>query len=99
MFHRELNILFHVKFTGLKNASSKNTSFPSVNYHVLMQPTLMHYELCFLHVAHACPYDRQSSHSTFHATEISYIWVTQNSHLHVETASPHEGHTSHPSFF
>ena len=49
----------------------------------------MHYELCFLHMAHACPYDRQSSCTTFTETAISYIRVT---------TFPYEGHTSHPSF-
>ena len=58
----------------------------------------MHYELYILHMAHACPYDRQSSHATFTVTVTSYIWVSKKSDLHVETTSPYEGHTSHPSF-
>ena len=58
----------------------------------------MHYKLCFLHVAHTCPDDRQSSCSNFTATATSYIWVTQILKLHVEVTSPYEGHTSCPSF-
>ena len=58
----------------------------------------MHYELPLLSVAHACPYHKQSSCSTFNVTETLYIWVTQNPHLHVESTSPYEGHTSCPTF-
>ena len=59
----------------------------------------MHYELPFLCMANACPYDRQSSHLSLNVTAVtSYIWVTQNPHLCMESTSPYEGHTSHPSF-
>ena len=63
-----------------------------------MQPTLMHYELHLLFIANACPYNRQSSHATFTVTASSYIQVTPNAHLCMETTSPYEGHTSHPFF-
>ena len=55
---------------------------------MLMQPTLMHYEHCFLCVAHACPHDRQSSCAISTVTATSYIQVTKESDLHVETTSP-----------
>ena len=58
----------------------------------------MHYELCFLHVAHTCPDDRQPSRSSFTVTATSYIWVTQILNLCMETTSPYEGHTCHSSF-
>ena len=58
----------------------------------------MYYELCFLRMAHACPYDRQSSHTISTVTATSYIWVIKHSDLHEETTSPYEGHTSCPSF-
>ena len=70
----------------------------NANITALMQPTPMHFELCFLCMAHTCPDDRQSSHSSFTATATSYIWVTQNLDLCMETTSPYEGHTSHSSF-
>ena len=89
MFHIEANSIFHENITDTKTAMTKTTSNISVNIPALTQPTLMHYELCVLHVEHACPYDRQSSCVTFTATVTSYIQVT---------TSPYEGHTSHPSF-
>ena len=49
-------------------------------------------------MAYECPYDRQSSHTSFTATAILYIRVTHNLKLRVETSSPYEGHTSCPSF-
>ena len=49
-------------------------------------------------MAHACPYNRQSSRMVFTVTATLYIQVTENSDLHVVTTSPYEGHTSHPSF-
>ena len=70
----------------------------NANIPALTQPTLMHYELCFLCMAHECPYDRQSSCVIPTVTATSYIWVIENSDLHVETTSPYEGHTSWPSF-
>ena len=57
----------------------------------------MHYKLCFLHVAHACPYDRQSHHTISTVTATSYIQVTEHSDLCMESTSPYEGHTHHPS--
>ena len=50
--------------------------------------------------SHGCcsPYDRQSSRVNFTATVTSYIQVTQNFTLCVETASPYEGHTSRTFF-
>ena len=56
----------------------------------------MHYECCFLRMAHTCPYDRQSSHVSFTVTATLYIWVTGNLNLCVETTSPYKA--SHPSF-
>ena len=49
-------------------------------------------------MAHTCPDNRWSSRSIFTATATSYIWVTKNLDLRMETTSPYEGHTSHPSF-
>ena len=70
----------------------------NANIPVLTQPTPMHYELCFLGVAHTCPDDRQSSRSSSTATATSYIQVPQILSLHMETTSPYEGHISCPSF-
>ena len=70
-----------------------NANIPS-----LMQPTPIHYELCFLHMEHKCPDDRQSRHSSFTVTATSYILVTQILNLHVETTSPYEGQASRFSF-
>ena len=58
----------------------------------------MHYKLHFLHVAHTCSDDRQSSCSRFTVTATSYIQVTEILKLCVEMTSPYKGHTSHPSF-
>ena len=69
----------------------------NANIPTLMQPTPMHYDLCFLCVAHTCPDDRQSSFSSFTATGTMYIWVTQILKLRMETTSPYKGHTSHSS--
>ena len=57
----------------------------------LTQPTLTTHE-------HCNPYDRQSSRTSFNATATSYIQVTKNFTLHVETASPYKGHTSRTFF-
>ena len=54
----------------------------------------MHHELCFLRAAH----NRQSGRATFPATATLYFWVTKNLDLRMETTSPYEEHTSHPSF-
>ena len=77
---------------------AKTTGNGSINIPVLMQPTLMHYELCFLCVTQSFPYDRQSSCMTFTVTATSYIWDIEKSDLCMETTSTYEGHTSHPSF-
>ena len=69
----ETNILFHRNTTEFNTAITQNTSNLSIDIPALMQPTLTHYELHFLCMAHACPYDRQSSHSTFTVTLTSYI--------------------------
>ena len=94
----EVHIFIHRNTAEFNTAITKNTANIIINIPVLMQPTLMHYELCFLCITHACPYDRQSSHTTFTATATSYIWVIEKSDLHVETMSPCEGHTSRPFF-
>ena len=77
---------------------TKNTINININIPTLMQATLTHYELHFLCVAHACPYDRKSSCVISTVTVTSYIWVLKKSELCMETTSPYKGHTSHPSF-
>ena len=94
----KLNIFIHGNTTESNTAMTKKTGNISTNIPVLTQPTLMHYELCFLCVAHACPYDKQSSCTISTATAILYIWVTKHSDLHMESASPNEGHSHRPSF-
>ena len=94
----KLNIFIHGNTTQFNTALRKNTININANIPALMRPTLMHHELCFLHVAHACPYNRQSSHATFTVTETLYIWATGNLDICMVTTSPYEGHTSHPSF-
>ena len=94
----KLDILIHWKNTGFNTAMTKITININANIPALARPTLTHYELCFLCMAHTCPDDRQSSHSSFTATATSYIQVTQILNLHMETTSPYEGHTSCPSF-
>ena len=84
MFHVKLNIFIHGNTTEINTAMTKNTININANIPTLMQPTPTHYELCFLHMAHACPYDRQSSHA--------------KSDLRMDTTSPYEGHISHPFF-
>ena len=76
----------------------KITSLININIPTLTQPTPMHYGLHFLHVAHTCPYDRQSSCMSFTATATSYIQVTEILKQCVEMTFPYEGHTSCPSF-
>ena len=97
-FHVEANSLFHRNITEDNTDMMKNTGNISINILVLMQPTLMQYELHFLHMAHACPYDRHSSHTTFTVTATSYIQVSEKSDLCMETTSPYKGHSSCPSF-
>ena len=77
---------------------TQNSIIINANIPVLMQPTAMHYELCFLCVAHAYPYDRQSTDVIPTATVTSYIQVIENSDLSMETESFYKGQTSHPSF-
>ena len=57
----------------------------------LTRPKLMNHERC-------SPYNRQSSCRNFTVTVTSYIRVTQNLKLCVETASPYKGHTSRTFF-
>ena len=87
-FHVKLNIFIHRNTTEFDTAMTKNAVNISTNTPVLTQPTPTHYILCSLHVAHACPNDRQSSHMTFTVTATLYIWVFQKSDLHMDTTSP-----------
>ena len=89
--HLKLDNFIHGNITGLTTAMKKITGSINVINPALTQPTPMHHE-------HDNPYDRQSSHTNFNATVISYIQVTQNLKRHVETASPYEGHTSRTFF-
>ena len=96
----EPNILFPGNTTKSITTIAKNTtpSMININISALIQPTLLHYKVHLLCVAHVSPYDGQSSCSIFTVTETSYIWVAKNPHLHVEPVSPYEGQTSHSSF-
>ena len=76
----------------------KITSSINVYTPVLMRLTPTNHEHCILHMAYKCPYDRQSSCTSFTVTVTSYIQVTQVLKLCMETTSPYEGHTSYPSF-
>ena len=98
MFHMKLDIFIQGNITEFNTAKTKNTMNISVNIPTFIRPTPMHYELCFLCMAHTCPYDRQSSHAAFTATVTSYIQVIEKSDLCMETTSPYEGHTSCPFF-
>ena len=71
-----LNIFIHRNNTECNTAMMKITINMNTDIPALMQPTPMHYELCFLHVAHTCPDNRQSSRSSFTVTVTLYIWVT-----------------------
>ena len=93
-----LYIFIHGNITGFNTAMTKITININTNIPTLMQPTPTHYKLCFLHVTHKCPDDRQSSCSSFTVTVTLYIWVTQILKLCVETTSPYKGHTSCSSF-
>ena len=62
----KLDIFIHRNTTEFDTAMTKKTDTISVNIPASMRPTPMHYELCFLHMAHAYPYDRQSSCVTMH---------------------------------
>ena len=97
-FHVEPNILFPGKTTESITANTKHTGKLNVNTTMLMQPTLTHYELHLLHVAHVSPYKGQSSHLNFTATETPYIWVTQGHSLCVEPVSPYKGQACCPLF-
>ena len=90
MSHVKLDIFIHGKNTGFNTAMMKITVNINANIHTLMQPTLMHDELCFPCMAHKYPDDRQSSHSSFTVTVTLYIWVTQILNLHMESTSPYE---------
>ena len=84
MFHVNLDIFIHGNNAQCNTAMTKIPIIINANIPALMQPTPTHYEHGFLCMAHTCPYDRQSSHSTFTATATSYIRVTENSDLHME---------------
>ena len=94
----KLDNFIHGNITGCNTLMTKIPMYINANIPVLTRPTLTHYELCFLCVAHTYPDDRQSSCSSFTATATSYIWVTEILKLCVETTSPYKGHTSCPSF-
>ena len=98
MSQMKLNIFIHRNTTGLNITMKKITGSININIPALMQPTPMNHEHCFLHVAYDCPDNRQSSCTSFTASAILYIQVTQILKLQVETTSTYEGHTSHPSF-
>ena len=98
MSHVKLDIFIHRNLTEFNTAMMKISVNINANIPTLTQPTLMHHKCCFLHMAHTCPDDRQSSHSSFTVTVTSYIRVTQILNLCVETTSPYEGHTSRSSF-
>ena len=93
-----LNIFIHGNIAECNTAMMKITININANIPALMQPTPTHYKLCFLCMAHTCPDDRQSSHSSFTVTATSYIWVTQILNVQMETTPPYEGHTSRSSF-
>ena len=94
----KLDIFIHRNITEWNTAMMKITININANIPTLMQPTPTHYEHCLLCMVHTYSYDRQTSCSTFTVTATSCIQVTKNSDLRVETASPYEGHTSHPFF-
>ena len=89
--HVKLDIFIHGNITGLNITMKKITGSINVIIPMLMQPTPTNHKRC-------SPYDRQSSHMSFTVTATSYIRVTQILKLHMETASPYEGHTSHTFF-
>ena len=98
MFHVNFNIFIHGSNSESNNAMMKITRSININIPAFMQPTLTNHECCILCMAYKCLYDRQSSHMSFTVTVTSYIQITQILNLCVETTSPYEGHTSHPSF-
>ena len=67
----EANSIYQWNITEVNTAMTITTGTISINIPTLMRPTMMHYKLHFLCMAHPCPYDRQSSHVTFTATAIS----------------------------
>ena len=79
--------LFHGNIIEADTVMMKNTGNISVNIPTLIQRAVVHYKLCFLHITHACPYDRQSSHTSFTMTVTLFIQVTQKPHLHMKTSS------------
>ena len=78
MLHMNFNIFIHGNTTEINNAMTKTTGLINIIIPALMQPTLTNHEHCILCMAYECPYDRQSSHTSFTATATSYIWVTKN---------------------
>ena len=89
--HVKLDNFIHGNIAGLTTAMNKITGSINVIIPALTRPTPTHHEC-------GNPYDRQSSRMNFTATATSYIRVTQNLKLRVETASPYEGHTSCTNF-
>ena len=87
----KLDIFIHGNITGLNIIMKKIAGSINIIIPTLMRPTPMTHERCN-------PYDRQSSRTSFSATATSYIWVTQILKLHMETAFPYEGRTSHTFF-
>ena len=90
--------LFHGKNPERNNAMMIINGSINVIIPALTRPTLMLYELCFLHIACKCTYNRQSICTSFTVTATSYIQVTQILKLCVGTTSPYKGHTCCPSF-
>ena len=89
--HVKLDNFIHGNIAGRTTAMNKIAGSINVINPALMRPTPTHHE-------RGNPYDRQSSHTNFNATAISYIRVTQNLKQRVEIASPYEGHTSRTFF-
>ena len=89
--HVKLDNFIHGNITGLTNAMKKFPGLINIINPALMRPTPTNHEQC-------SPYDRQSSRMSFTVTARSYIRVTQILKLHVESASPYEGHTSRINF-
>ena len=63
-FQVNLKIFIHRNTTESITAMTKNTGNTCVNIPALTQPTLMHYELCFLHVETTSPYEGHTSRTS-----------------------------------
>ena len=84
MSHVKLEIFIHGNITGLNITMKKITRLINIIIPALTRPTPTNHKCCN-------PYDRQSSRMNFTVTVTSYIWVTQNFTVCIETASPYEG--------